>query len=191
PRGRFEPGGVTRILACLRTLLDAMVASPEARLAELPLLGADERRSVLARAAAPGVRVDGESCLHDLVREQAERTPDADALVSGSERLTYADLVRRSSALARRLRAHGVRPETVVGTCFDRSADAIVALLAVLEAGGAYLPLDPSHPRERLAFLVRDAGAAFVLASARHAAHFPAGIRVVRFEDEGHAPGEE
>jgi hypothetical protein len=105
PRGRFEPGGVTRILGCLCTLLDTMVARPDARLAELQLLGADERGAVLARASGPSVRVDGERCIHELVREQAQRTPDAEALICGNESLTYAELVRRSGALAHRLRA--------------------------------------------------------------------------------------
>ena len=183
PRSRLSAAAAAGVLGSLRTLLDAMLTRPEARLAELPLLTAEERVRVLARAAGPSVALDDERCLHDLVRAQAARTPAAVALVSAAETVTYAELVRRVQALAARVRELGARPEAVVGLCCERSLDGIVALLAILEAGAAYLPLDPSYPRERLAFQIRDARATLVLVPGRHAARIPESVRVLALDD--------
>ncbi|MEP6914052.1 MAG: amino acid adenylation domain-containing protein [Acidobacteriota bacterium] len=95
-------------------------------------------------------------CIHQCFEAQAERTPDAIAVVAGEDRLTYGDLNARANRLAHHLRTRGVGPETPVGVCLERSATLIVALLAVLKAGGAYVPLDPAYPAERLAFMLRD-----------------------------------
>src|SRR5205807_8306704 len=95
----------------------------------------------------------------DLFAAQVARTPDAPAVVSGAETITYRELDLRSNRLAHHLRSLGVQPEVVVGLCLDRSADMLVALLGILKAGGIYLPLDPDYPRERLAFMLDDARA--------------------------------
>ena len=101
--------------------------------------------------------------LIDLILEQAERTPDAVAVVASRETLTYAELGARADELAARLRAQGVRPETVVALCAERGAAMIVGLLAVFKAGGAYLPLDPEYPGDRLSYMLSDAAADVVL----------------------------
>ena len=98
-------------------------------------------------------------CLHELVAEQAARTPDALALIFQDHTLSYGALERRANQLAHYLRARGVGPDVVVGLCAERSIEMVVALLAILKAGGAYLPLDPTYPPDRLAYMLEDAKA--------------------------------
>jgi amino acid adenylation domain-containing protein/FkbM family methyltransferase len=114
-------------------------------------------------------------CLHELIEEQARRTPDAEALVFESERLTYAELERRADLLAARLRVLCDRPETRVGLYLERSAELVIGILAVLKAGAAYVPLDISYPEERIAFLCADAGIKVLLTDRERLAQCPAG----------------
>lgn len=102
-------------------------------------------------------------CVHELIEVQAARTPKAIAVVCGAEQLTYRDLSTRSTLLAHRLRSVGLKSEGISGVCLDRSVDMVVALLAVLKAGGAYLPLDPDFPPERLAFMLEDSDASILI----------------------------
>jgi amino acid adenylation domain-containing protein/non-ribosomal peptide synthase protein (TIGR01720 family) len=111
--------------------------------------------------------------MHELFERQAERTPAAVALVSGGEELTYAELNSRANRLAHYLRARGVRADTPVGLCLERSAEMVVAMLGVLKAGGAYVPLDPEYPRERLAFMLADCGARLLLTQRRASEGLP------------------
>ena len=103
------------------------------------------------------------AAVHELVDAQASRTPHALAVAAGGESLTYACLTQRATVLARLLRARGVGPESLVAVCLDRSVDLVVALLGVLKAGGAYLPLEPSTPRARIKAILEDAGASLVI----------------------------
>ncbi|MEH1099576.1 amino acid adenylation domain-containing protein [Micromonospora sp. CPCC 205561] len=109
------------------------------------------------------VRYPGDPCLHELVEEQVRRTPDAIAVVSDERTLRYAELNREANRLAHRLRAAGVRAESVVGVCLHRGVDLVVALLGVLKAGGAYLPVDPDQPADRIRYLLTDSQAATVV----------------------------
>ncbi|MCK2217009.1 AMP-binding protein [Actinomadura sp. ATCC 31491] len=104
--------------------------------------------------------------LHELVLAQAVRTPDATAVRQGDHRLTYRELVSAAAGLAHRLRAAGAGPEARVGVCHRRTPDLLVCVLGVLMSGSAYVPLDPGHPRRRLAGIVADAGIAAVVADA-------------------------
>ena len=108
-----------------------------------------------------------QKCIHELFEAQAERTPQAIAVVFGKESLTYSELNLRANQLAHRLRRLGVGPDALVGICVERSLEMVIGLLGILKAGGAYVPLDPNYPRERLAFMLKDAGARVLLTQQR------------------------
>jgi amino acid adenylation domain-containing protein len=157
---RLSGAAVERLLGHLAMLLRAMAdGGGPRRLDELPALTAAERQQLLLEWNDTEVAafVEPDLSLHGLFQAQAARTPRAVALVCGEERLSYGELAERAGRLARRLRRLGVGPEVPVGVCLERSVELVVALLAVLEAGGAYLPLDPSYPSERLALMLADA----------------------------------
>ncbi len=142
----FEASTVRRLADHLANLLAGAVAEPGRRLSELPLLGVSEMEQVLVGLNPPAADWPEGGLLHEMVLAQVERTPDAVALVHGTERWTYRRLAERSERLASRLR---VEPETPVGVFLRRTLELPAALLAVLRAGGAYVPLDPNYPRER------------------------------------------
>ncbi|HYG64186.1 MAG TPA: condensation domain-containing protein, partial [Thermoanaerobaculia bacterium] len=162
----FDGATAERMLGHLRTLLAAAAADLDTPLDLLQLLTQLERAQ-LSRdwSTAPVVAVP-DLCLHELVAEQALRRPEAEAVVAGDESLTYRELVERARALAERLRGLGVEPEKPVALCVERSAEMIVGVLGILEAGGVYLPLDPDHSAARLGFVLEDAGAAAVVTDA-------------------------
>ncbi len=161
----FDAETVARMVEQFRTLLEGIVADPSCRVAELPLLGPGERSVLLCDWSGTDAAAADDACLHERFEAQARRTPDAVALVAGRERVTYAALDARASAVAAELRARGVGPETRVGVCTGRGAEMVAATLGVLKAGGAYVPLDPRYPRERLAFVLEDAAVSVVVAS--------------------------
>jgi amino acid adenylation domain-containing protein/non-ribosomal peptide synthase protein (TIGR01720 family) len=183
----FDRSTVERVIDWLGRLLEGAVQAPGRSVRELPLLGAAERRRVVEewnRTGPPGPR----ACLHERFAEQARRTPHAIAVEHDDERLTYGELERRANRLARHLVEVGVGPEVVVGLCVRRSVDRIVALLAILEAGGAYLPLDPNYPAERTSFMLTDARAAVLVTESALEDGLPAHwARVVSLDDHAEA----
>jgi amino acid adenylation domain-containing protein len=184
--GLFEPATIDRLLAHWSALLDGAAAGPGQRLSELPLLSEAERRQLVIEWNETWTPLALDRCLHELVWEQAARTPEAPAVVSEEEALTYRELAARAGALARRLRELGVGPEVVVGLCVERSVEMVAGLLGILEAGGAWVPLDPELPEERLAYLLEDTAAPVVLTRAALADRLPlAGRRVLLFEELG------
>jgi amino acid adenylation domain-containing protein len=163
----FEATTARRMTGHLSTLLTAFAESDRGRLGDLPLLAAGERAQLLTEWNDTEPALDSAGLgLHELFAAQAVARPAAEALVGDGERLTYGELARRARALAHRLRSHGVGPEVVVGVALPRRPELVVALLAVLEAGGTYLPLDPAYPPERLAFMLADSGARLLLLAA-------------------------
>ncbi|HBL28553.1 MAG TPA: non-ribosomal peptide synthetase, partial [Acidobacteria bacterium] len=169
----FDAVTARRLADRLARLLAGAAARPDLPIGDLPLLDAAEERQILVEwnaTDAPFPRLG----LHELFEAQAARTPQATALIHGERRVTYAELDAWAGRLARRLRTLGVGPEVLVGVFCGRTPALVAAALAVLAAGGAYLPLDPAYPAERLRFLLADAGASVVLAEESVAAALPA-----------------
>ncbi|GAA3546971.1 hypothetical protein GCM10022419_028980 [Nonomuraea rosea] len=165
----YAPEVVRTWAEAFRTLLGSLVAAPEAPVRAAPMVSGEERRRLLTTfGTGPTVGEGGREPaivgLPGVVDRQAVLTPDAVAVESDGERVTYRELVRRSEGLAGALRERGVGPERVVALGLRRSAALVVAILAVQRAGGAYLPLDLDHPAERLAYLIEDAGAMLLIA---------------------------
>jgi len=172
----FDATTVDRLSGHLAAVLSGAVADPRRRLSELPVLTAAERHQLAVEwndTEAGFPREPRGPFVHQRVAEQARRAPEAPAVVDGGRRLSYGELDARASALAARLRAAGVGPEVAVALCAERSLEMVVGMLAVLQAGGAWVPLDPSHPRERLELMISDSGAAVVLAQGSLAAMLP------------------
>jgi amino acid adenylation domain-containing protein len=167
----FDEETIRRLARHYQTVLEEAVLDPDRRLSELPLLSPEERRQLLTEwNRAPAARLDPEPLLHRPFERQAGLTPDATALVGPDCRLTYRELDDRANRLARRLRALGAGPEAIVGICLDHSVDLVVAQLAVLKAGAAYLPLDADYPPARLSALLADARPAVLVTESRRAA---------------------
>jgi len=164
---RFDRVGAQGLLDALGALLEAGTRRPDAPISTLPLISAEQRRRILAltNPARPGEPEPEPADFTGLFAACVRRSPDADAVVCGPERWSYAQLDARSTALALRLRAHGIGAESAVASCLPRSIHAPAAFLAVLKAGGAYLPLDPEGPHTRAKFAVADADARVVLAT--------------------------
>jgi amino acid adenylation domain-containing protein len=156
---RFDLPTIKQLTGHLRTVLEKMATNPEQRLSELNLLDSDEQRLLLVEWNQTCEEFPAEQCVHRSFEAQVERTPDAVALICEAEQMTFRHLNERANQLAHRLRRSGVGPESQVGICVNRGLDLVVGLLGILKAGGAYVPLDPAHPRERLRFMLDDAGA--------------------------------
>ncbi|MEU6238057.1 amino acid adenylation domain-containing protein, partial [Kitasatospora sp. NPDC047058] len=165
----FEERTVRRFVDQWLHLLAAAVATPDTRLDALPLLGAAERNAELAAGAARGTAAPRARSLPAAFAEQVRLRPGAVAVTCGAERLSYAELDRRSDALARRLRELGVGPEDRVAICVEPSVRLVTGILGILKSGGAYVPLDPRHPADRLAYTLADSGAVALVADPEHA----------------------
>jgi amino acid adenylation domain-containing protein len=163
-----------RMLAHTARALECLAADPETRLADLPLL-LDRERSLLLyewnRTDSPFPR---DASIPQCFAEQAALTPDAPALTCRGRTWTYAELDRRAEQVAGCLREAGARPETIVAICMDRSLDLVAGMLGILKAGAAYLPLDPTYPSDRLAFILEDARPLLTLANRNTRDRLPA-----------------
>ncbi|HEU0077907.1 MAG TPA: amino acid adenylation domain-containing protein, partial [Longimicrobiaceae bacterium] len=159
----WEAATIQRMAGHFTALLEGLAREPERRVSELPLLDGAERAQLVEEWSASGDPAPAYLPVHELFAAQAERRPGAVALVSGEERVTYAELHRRSNRLAHLLAGRGVRPGTRVGVCLERSPEMVVALLGVLKAGAAYVPLGPAYPADRLAYMLADAQAPLLL----------------------------
>ena len=162
----FDENTVERLLARFTGLLESAAAAPDSRLSELAILPASEIRQLLVDWNDTAAPVE-QKCVQALFAEQVARRPDATAIQLGDQRLSYAELDRRSTQLARYLRGLGVDEEDLVAIHCERSFEMVIGLLGILKAGGAYLPLDTGYPVERLAFMLEDAGAKVVVTQSR------------------------
>ncbi len=197
----FEQETAWRMLEHYRLLLEAMLADPTRPVGELQMLSHDEQRLLLAsnqtaKSYPPGTMRP----VHELVSEQARRTPDAAAVLCAGEQLSYSQLDARSNQLARCLSGLGVKPGAVVAICAERSLEMTVAVLAVLKAGGAYAPIDPAYPRERIAFMLEDTDAPVLLTQQQLLAGLPdhrartlcldSDLELIESHDDGPVSGE-
>ena len=194
----FDAATIERLLGHFQTLLQGIVAHPEQCIHSLPLLTPTERQQLLVTWNNTTTDYPKDKCIHHLFEEQAQRTPDAVAVVmakgeeikglgdweidhrlvqspnlSISQSLTYAELNARANQLAHHLQSLGVGAETRVGLCVERSIEMVVGLLAILKAGGAYVPLDPTYPKARLDFMLQDAQIAVLLTQHHLVEHLP------------------
>jgi amino acid adenylation domain-containing protein len=158
----FDAPTIERMVRHYATLLDAALSTPDAPVASLAMMPAEEAQAVRALSAGAEMPVP-DATLHALVAAQAARTPDAVALAFEGRTMTYAEMDARANQLAHRLRRLGVGPEVRAGVCMERGFEMVVSLLAVLKAGGAYVPLDPEYPAERLAYMLADAAVPVLL----------------------------
>lgn len=150
-----------------QTLLQGIVANPDQRISDLPMLTEPEKHRLLVEWNDTGRDYPKDKCIHQLFEEQVERTPEAIAVVLEDQELTYGELNRRANQLEHYLKKLGVGPEALVAIWMERSIEMIVGLLGILKAGGAYVPLDPNYPKERLEFMVADAQVSFLLTQDR------------------------
>jgi len=175
----FDATTIERMTGHLATLLAAATEAPARRLSDLPLLTSAESVQLLIEWNDTGRPTPEDLCLHDLFAASAAHRPEALAATFEGGSLTYGGLADRAALLADRLRAAGIGPEALVGICLDEGMERLVAVLGVFLAGGAYLPLDPGHPRERLAFMIEDAGVRVVLTQSSLLGALPAAVEAV------------
>ncbi|MEK4528987.1 amino acid adenylation domain-containing protein [Paenibacillus sp. FSL H8-0104] len=159
----YKESTIRRLSIHFGHLLAAIVSHPNAKIADLNLLTADEKEKILGAFHPMQSEVAPVAAFHRLFEEQAESTPEAEAVVYENDRLTYAELNVRANGLAATLRASGIGREEIVGILAERSVDLLVAVLAVWKAGGAYVPLDPDYPADRVRFMLEDSGAKVLL----------------------------
>ncbi len=171
----FENATARRMALHYRQLLESVAQDPSLRVSGIPLLQPDERLRIL-RDWNLTERPITPACAHELFEAEAERSPGATAVIFGSTETTYAELNRKADALAQRLRRAGVGPDVLVGLAVERSQEMVAAMLGILKAGGAYLPLDPSYPTVRLAFMLEDSGASVLVTERRILDRLPARV---------------
>nr|ALT22083.1 nonribosomal peptide synthetase [Anabaena sp. XPORK15F] len=153
----FEDATITRMLRHFENILTSVLANPQQQINQINLLTAAEKNQLLLEWNDTKVEYSQDKCIHQLLEEQAIKTPDAIAVIFENQQLTYQELNQKANQLAHYLQELGVKPETLVGICVERSLEMVIGLLGILKAGGAYVPIDPNYPSERIAYMLSDA----------------------------------
>jgi amino acid adenylation domain-containing protein len=169
----FDAGTIRRMAGHFQQMLDGIISNPEEGVWRLPILTAAERQQLVVDWNNTRGEYPREACVPQLFEAQADRTPEALAVVFENAHLTYRELNARANQLAHHLVKLGVGPKTLVGICVERSLEMVVGLLAILKAGGAYVPVDPAFPADRIAFMLEDAEAPVLLTQQRLAGNLP------------------
>ncbi|PYV64568.1 MAG: non-ribosomal peptide synthetase, partial [Acidobacteria bacterium] len=159
----FEAETIARALEHFSNLLRSVAADPDRQISRAGLLGQAEQHKLLVEFNANEAQFPAGLCMHNLFEQSVERTPDAAAVSCGNERTSYRELNERANKIAHYLIKLGAGPDVLVGVFLERNSDLLPAILGVLKSGSAYVPLDPSYPRERLAAILEDAKASVVL----------------------------
>jgi amino acid adenylation domain-containing protein len=184
----FDTATIDRMIAHFQTLLTGIVANPNRKISDLPILTDREKHQLLVEWNNTEQDYPIDQCIHELFEAQVEKSPDAVAVVLDNQRLTYRELNTQANRLAHYLKKLGVGPDVLVGICIERSLKMAVALLGILKAGGAYVPLDPAYPKERLGFMLTSAKLPIVITHSRLASALPPSeTRVVRMDADRRA----
>lgn len=185
----FSEGAVPRILQQIQTILESMPACAQECISAVPLMTDSELRDLVLNRNSTQAEYRAGTCMHQWFEEQAQRTPDATAVVFHGQQLTYRELDERASRLAARLRDLGAAPDGIVAISVERSLEMIVGLLSILKSGAAYLPLDPAFPFERMQFILEDSRAPIVVTQEHLAARFQdARVQVVNLRSVWDGP---
>jgi amino acid adenylation domain-containing protein len=184
----FEHTTVRRMISHFHLLLEAVAAHPEQRLSQLQMMTPAEERQLLIEFNSTDREFPADTCLHQLFESQAERVPEATAIIFENERVSYAELNERANRLAHYLRRQGVGSEIAVAISLQRSVEAIIAILGVLKAGGFCVPLDPDYPQQRLAFMLQDSAASLLLTRREFLPDISdSALRIIQLDVEGEA----
>jgi amino acid adenylation domain-containing protein len=173
----FERATAERILESYRLLLEDAIARPDTPVTELEIISAESRARITRQWNATQADYPADRCLHELIADQARWHPEAVAVVAGDRRMSYRELDAQANRVAQHLRATGVRRGDFVGICMEHSADLFVSLLGIFKAGAAYVPLDPDHPADRLAYLLSDTRARVVVTHEHLIGRLPSSYR--------------
>jgi len=181
----FEPATIARMASHWLNLIEAITLAPQTPIAELALLGPDERQRMRVEWNPPLLSWAPVQ-VHQHIAARAADTPQATALILGNQCMTYDQLNRQANRLAHCLIAEGVGPEVRVGVAFERSLEMVIGLLAILKAGGAYVPLDPEYPEDRLTYMMQDSGLQLLLSQGSLLEHMnvPAGLKVLNLSTQ-------
>ncbi|HKV40875.1 MAG TPA: amino acid adenylation domain-containing protein, partial [Blastocatellia bacterium] len=172
-RGLFEEPTIKRLLSHFRELLGAAIRTPRAFVSGLPMLTTAEAHQALSEWNDTRAAFE-QLCIHELIEAQADQRPDAIAVIFEDSQLSYGELNHTAGQVAGYLRALGLKEGSLAGICVERSLDMIVGLLGILKTGAGYVPFDPGHPVERLAFMIEDSHVALLLTREEHSANLPA-----------------
>lgn len=169
----FDRQSIVRLLDHFQTGLEALVAQPVQRIGDLPLLTVAETEQQVVKWNQTATPFPADICIHELFEAQVAQHPQAIALRFEGEEWTYQQLNERANQVAHYLQEHGVKPDTLVGLCVERSLEMVMGMLGILKAGGAYVPLDPAYPPERVAFMLEDTHIALLLTQQHLLARLP------------------
>lgn len=187
-----DPADPASVCAYMRTalerLLDALETAPGTLAASIDVMPEEERHKLVIEWNATGAAYPRDKCIHHLIEEQAARTPDAVALIDSGRALTYSQLTAQANRLAHHLRRLGVGPEARVAICAERSPELVIGLLGIMKTGGAYVPVDPEHPRERVAYMLKDSAPSAVLTQSHLRDVLPASSTLPVIAIDGDAP---
>jgi amino acid adenylation domain-containing protein len=171
-RDLFEADTIRSLIGHLQNLLEGIAVNYDQRIGDLPMLTELEKHQLLTEWNDTKREYPKDKCIHELFENQVDKTPDAIAAIFENQQLTYRELNHRANQLAHRLRKRGVKPETLVAVCMERSLDMVLGILGVLKAGGAYVPIDPDSSTERLKFMLEDTQSPVILTQERFSSFF-------------------